>query len=598
MVNANTLRYHRLDSVSDDEARMRTRLGLSTLTVAIGLTVGSGAPAAAQTPPVFVPTPQVVPRAAPPALDRSDLTPASALPERPLPRELSKPEDDVRIDVTSFAVDDDAPAELRRALRGLTERYSGPGRSFEDLVNAAAEVTRFLQRDLGYYLGYAFLPEQDPQDGVVRIAVLEGRLDQVILNWPDGLPVDRDVVEAYLARLQPGSILRVRDIERVVFLINDLRGMTARFEVRAGSRPGTAELVVTPRAEKIRSGRVEADVNGSRFLGEYRLGALGQMNSPFGRGDGLTANALVSTTGGLAFALLGYTTPVGSDGIKLGTSFSGVRYQLDKTDFPLDLNGTATTINAFGLYPVVRSRNLNLFTLASAEHKVYVDRQAAAAAESEKSVDTVAIGATGDFRDNLLGGGVSTYEASLITGRVSYEDGRPGGLDDAETFTKLTYGYTRLQDAVTGRLLVYMAIRGQQAQVNLDTTEQFRLGGPEGVRAYAPGEGTGDSGALVNLELRLLPPEDWFGRIARDMVFAAFYDVGYVRYRTDPKPTSNPTPQADSDTFSGAGIGLSWVRPNEYALRFSLSKPISGDPRSDTKVRDPRLYLVFSKFFQ
>ncbi|MFX8988270.1 hypothetical protein ABTN23_19515, partial [Acinetobacter baumannii] len=85
---------------------------------------------------------------------------------------------------------------------------------------AAAEVTRYLQRELGYYLGYAYVPEQAPQGGVVRIAILEGRLDKVELIWRNNVPVNSAIVEAYLARLEPGSILKVRDVERVVFLVN------------------------------------------------------------------------------------------------------------------------------------------------------------------------------------------------------------------------------------------------------------------------------------------------------------------------------------------------------------------------------------------
>ncbi len=75
--------------------------------------------------------------------------------------------------------------------------------------------------------------------------------------------MDREVVEAYLAHLKPGAVLKVRDVERVVFLVNDLRGITARFEVRAGSQPGTATLEVTPAPERIYSGKVEIDRNGS-----------------------------------------------------------------------------------------------------------------------------------------------------------------------------------------------------------------------------------------------------------------------------------------------------------------------------------------------
>ena len=572
-------------------------------------------------------TPSVVPSSADLSPNRV-LPPSTAqLPAAPsaLPRELGKPDDDVRIDITRFELDASAPAALQVRLADLTQDYVGKNKGFEDLSNAKAEITRFLQSQLGYYLGYAYVPEQDFRDGVVRIAVLEGRLDRVILNWPGrvpnkgcetgaeasakpakDLPVRCEVVQAYLDRLKPGSILLVRDVERVVFLVNDLRGLKARFDVQAGSRPGTANIVVTPEAESIWSGKAEADINGSRFLGEYRVGGLVQMNSPFGRGDGFTANVLTSTTQGLAFGLLGYTSPVGNDGFKVGGSLSAVKYQLDKVTFPLELNGSAITTTAYGLYPVIRSRNLNLFTVLSVEHKQYEDRQDAADSKSQKSVDTVTLGMTGDFRDSALGGGVNTYDASLLTGSVKYPEGRPGGLEDAANFTKLTFGYSRLQDLLfmipsmfdkkTGKVLAYLSVRGQYALANLDTTEQFRLGGPEGVRAFATGEGTGDEGLVMSLEARLLPPEAWFGRISSELVASAFVDLGFVRYRHKLSPaTAGALP--NTGVFSGVGLGVSWVRPGEYALRFSLATPVSGTPRSDTLVRTPRMYLVATKFF-
>jgi hemolysin activation/secretion protein len=540
-------------------------------------------------------TPEVVPPASElaPPLRQPDAT--DPRPTREPPRELGKPEDDIRLDVRAYAVDDDAPARLRAALPALTQRYTGAQRGFEDLARAAAEVTRYLQRDLGFYLGYAYLPEQTPSDGVVRIAVLEGRLDRVELNWRDGLPVDREVVEAYLARLRPGSVLRVRDVERVIFLVNDLRGIGTRFEVRAGSQPGTATLVVTPLPEAAWAGKVEADTNGSKALGEYRLSGLLQMNSPFGRGDGFTANVLASHTGGLGFALLGYTTPVGSDGFKLGTSVSGVRYQLDKERFPLDLNGIATTVNAYGLYPVVRARNLNLFTLLSLEHKQYEDRNLNSRAR--KGVDAVVLGTTGDFRDSLLGGGVNTYELGVAAGQLKYPDGRNPALDDDERYTKLTYGYTRLQDLVTGRALLYAALRGQHAVNNLDTTEQFRVGGPEGVRAFAAGEGTGDIGAVATLELRVLPPEAWLGRIAREMVFSVFADGGYVQYRYRPRGSGDLSARSNHARFGGAGIGLAWVRPNEFAFRLSVARPVAGEARNEDDRSKVRVYLQAAMLF-
>ena len=546
-------------------------------------------------PPLPVRAPPGVPLA-------RELAPLRVTPDNsvPLParkdpsRELGKPDDDLRLDITAFRVDDDAPSAVREALPGLTARFIGKQRGFEDLAAAAAEVTRFMQRDLGYYLGYAYVPEQSPQDGVIRIAVLEGRLDRVILNWRDGLPVSREVVESYLARLEPGSVLKVRDVERVIFLVNDLRGIFARFEVRAGSQPGTASLVVTPTAEKVVTGKAEFDINGTEPLGLYRLSGLVQVNSPFGLGDGFTANALVSTTRGLGFGLLGYTTPLGYDGIKAGTSLSLVKYQLDKDLFPLDLHGSAITANIYGLYPIVRARNLNLFTVGSLDFKQYDDRNLNTG--TQRKVQTFGLGATGDFRDDLLGGGVNTYEAAVVSGRVTYVEGSPAGLDDDPRFTRINYGYTRLQDLVTGRALVYFALRGQHALNNLDNTEQFRLGGPNGVRAFAEGEGTGDLGAVSSLELRFLPPEDWIGRVAREIVASAFFDVGYVQYRYKPRLSAQPNAGANHDVFSGAGFGVAWVKPDGYALRMSVAKAISGTSRGGD-VKTVRLFLQAAMLF-
>ena len=540
-----------------------------------------------RTPAEVPPATELAPRPRLPATDPSTLP--EPAPQPSAARALGKRDDEFTIDVTAYAVDADAPAALRAALPRLTAPYVGAGRSYEDLSGAVAEVTRFLQRDVGDYLGYAYLPEQQPSDGVVRIAVLEGRLDRVVLDWKEGLPVRRSVVESYLARLAPGTILRVRDLERVVFLVNDLRGITARFEITAGRRPGTATLVVTPSAEPRQSARVDFDLNGSRYLGLARLGGLVSVNSPLGRGDAFTVTGLTSLGGGLSFALAGYSTPVGGSGLKLGASLSAVRYRLDPSAFPLDVNGSATIATGYGLYPWIRSRNLNLFMVGSFDRRDYTDR--IAALTTQKSIDSLSLGLTGDFRDSLLSGAVSTYEASIARGRLRYTLGAPPP-DNAPSYTRTAFAFTRLQNVRSNRLLLYLALRGQWALDNLDTTEQFRAGGPDGVRAFAPGEGTGDSGALGTAELRLLPPDGWFGRTSREIVFGAFYDAGRIKHRQHPDAAGSTDNVRNWAGYAGAGLSAAWVRSGRFALRASLARPLVGEQQSDP--RGLRLYLQFN----
>jgi hemolysin activation/secretion protein len=549
----------------------------------------------AQTPPIgpppgSVPTPeQLRPRALP---EREE---PNALPQAPAARELGKPAEELTLDVTAYTVDPTAPEPLRRALPTLTAPYVGKARSYEDLVNAAAAVTHFLQRELGYYLGYAYLPEQAPEGGVVRIAVLEGRLDQVILNWPDNMPVRRSVVEGYLARLKPGEILHVRDVERIVFLVNDLRGLTARFEVKAGRTPGTASLVVTALREDRLIGRADIDTAGSRYSGVVRASALGTISSPTGSGDGLVANILSTTTGGMQFVLAGYTLPVGSDGLKLGASASYVKYQLDKDLLTLDLHGDSTIFTLYALYPVVRSRNLNLFALVSADSKEFNDQQGPTLNQRKTSTD-YQLTISGDARDDLLTGGVNTYELTALRGSIKF----PRGVttDNATDYAIARVNASRLQNLISNRLLLLGSLKGQYAFKNLDSTEQFQAGGSDRVRAFAPGEGTGDSGAIVSLELRLLPPDAWFGRIARELVFSAFFDAGWVKLRHDPTAQLIIKPDFDNSvSFTGWGIGGVWDRSRDFSLRLNLAWPISGTPVNDPQVKRPRIYFFGTKTF-
>lgn len=552
-----------------------------------------------------VSTPVVVPRASDlsPKLEPAD-SDRRLLPQRAVPRELQKPEDEVVLDVEGYAVPDDAPEALKLALARLTAPYVGKNKSWEDLVNAKDAVTRFLQSELGYYLGYAFIPEQTPDRNIIQLAVLEGRLDQVRLIW-DEQPwlVDKAVVESYLAQLEPGSILTVSQVERIVFLLNDLRGVVASFEIEPGRRPGTATLVVRPQRERRLAYKVDADLNGSRFIGLGRVGAQMTIASPFGRGDSASLSGLSSVNAGMKFLLGSYSSPIGARGLRGGGALTLVRYALDKKEFPIGRNGSAVNLNAFGLYPVIRSRNLNWFALVAYDAKHYDDREEASASQTKKQVQSISIAGNGDIRDSLLTGGVNSYDLNISSGQVKYITNRPTGLTDDDRYTKLNVSVSRLQNLLTGRLLAYLSVRGQYSLNNLDTTEQFRLGGPDGVRAFANGEGTGDSGLLASLELRsplsTLLTSQW----AQETVLALFADYGQVTFRRHPASgqsatgASSASSSGNSASYSGVGLGLAWARPGLYALRLSIAKPIKGTPTGDTVKKDPRLYAQFSAFF-
>src|SRR6185369_10231273 len=128
----------------------------------------------------------------------------------------------------------------------------------DDLQAAAEAVSEYLQRE-GYFVAQAYLPEQDLSQGVVEIAVLEGRLANVTLDIADGVKVSRHIIEGLLSRIERNAVMHRDQVERVLFLISDLRALNVRSIVEPGPEPGTSNLIVRVEPGRRLDGIIEFD---------------------------------------------------------------------------------------------------------------------------------------------------------------------------------------------------------------------------------------------------------------------------------------------------------------------------------------------------
>ena len=194
---------------------------------------------------------------------------------------------------------------------------------------------------------------------------------------------------------------------------------------------------------------------------------------------------------------------------------------------------------------------------------------------------------------SFWGGGINSTDFQLGFGRVSFDTPPVADAPD-QNFTKLTLRAVRLQNLMPGRIQGYAAVRVQKAFNNLDVTEQFRAGGPDGVRAFAPGDGTGDSGALATLELRLIAPADMIELVGGSAFFSLFADWATVERRNDTS-AQNATFQ-NRVTYGSLGVGVVWNGPSGWELRASLAEPRQG-PVASVQDRDTRFYVQLRKQF-
>ena len=505
--------------------------------------------AQAQSPPAAF-TPPVTPPSAGQVLRELQTPPAAlpqALPAARAEATADSPDSGVRVLVKSVVITGNqevATADLMPLVASLV----GAEQTVSQL-NAAARRITSLYRSRGFAVARALLPAQDITSGAVTIAVIEGRIASSRLVNTTVLP--DAVVNSYIADVKPGDVIRSAQIDRGLLLLQDTPGIaSSRATLQPGASVGTSELVieVTPAARL--AGSVTLDNYGSRYTGEYRLGANLAVASPLGLGDQFSASALTSGQG-LKFARAAYAAPLGSDGLRAELAYFATRYELGREFAALDASGRAGSTRVSVSYPFVRSAAANLSGGLSFESKRLNDQVNATATVTDKTVGITRIGLSGNRQDALGGGGLTTTDVSLGLGKLNIDSPSALRIDAASAQTQgryqvLSYALGRLQ-RVGSSTQLSVSFNGQLASRNLDSSEKFSLGGISGVRAFPQGEASGDEGTKATLELRHSYSPNW--------QVTAFYDWGRVRINKNPfGPNASTT--ANSKTLGGVGVGL------------------------------------------
>jgi len=430
----------------------------------------------------------------------------------------------------------------------------------------AARVTAHYQQ-AGFPFARAILPPQQLQDGALRIEVIEGRYGQLVAK---GSPALAAGVQNFLRPLVPGAVIEGRLLERTVLIVDDQPGVKATPVMRPGQQAGTGDLDLlvepTPRLQ----GSVGLDNQGNRYTGEYQLHADGRIASPFFFGDQLKLQ-LMATDRRLWTARLGYGLPLGYSGMRGHAEYALTRYQLGREFSQLGASGTAKTAIAGLSYPVLRSQNLNLTLDASLAHKRLHDEESSAATSRQKHSVALPLSANFDARDAVLGGAVSYGSLVLTPGRLSLDPtlltNDQGTAQTAGRFDKLTLELARIQ-ALSEQSTLFGRVSAQWASKNLDSSEGFGPGGPNGVRAYPAGEAYGNEGWLVQAE--------WRWRVA-DFSPYAFYDASHTRINARPW-----APVVNGRDLAGLGLGLR-AQVQRLSIDASVARSVQGGEATSTK---------------
>lgn len=495
---------------------------------------------------------------------RPDLPPQRALPSLPAEAQPRLPTGGTAVTVKGFHY-------VGNTLLAATQLDAelGPfhGRSLDMYgLQQATDAVMALYRRQDRVVR-AYLPRQDVTDGVVTIQIIEAVLGKVVIE-EEGKPLVKPAkLQSMIESAQPpGHLLDGKALDRALLLADDLPGVAVSGTLRAGDTEGETDLVLKLSHEARSLGDVTLDNSGARSTGANRVSGSLTLNSPAGIGD--LAQATVSHTEGSDYVRAAYSLPLGDDGLRVGLSASALSYRLVVPEFAaLDAKGTSTGVGVDASYPLVRSREGNVYLNVNLDHKRFNNRSSGVT-QSDYGVDSATVAVNANRYDQWLGGGTTSLYLGVLSGRLAL--GAPDANENAALngpFSKLRYNLSR-QQVITDSLSVMGSITGQYARKALDSSEKFYLGGPGGVRAYPANEAGGSSGEVASLELRQRLP-------ARFIVYG-FYDWGHVRNLDG----------AASYSLRGAGLGLSWSPSESWSLKATLAQRLGSNPNPTATGKD------------
>lgn len=493
--------------------------------------------------------------------------------------------DSVQIIVNNLKVSG-AKAYSEATLLAVTGFKPGSQLTLSDLRGMASKITNFYRQN-GYFLAQAYLPAQNILDGGVTIAVIDGQYGNIKLNNQTNL--SDDLANNLLGGLKSGDLITNDPLESRLLQLSDLPGVTVKSTLVPGATVGTSDLIVNVTPGQRISGSIDADNAGNRYTGENRIGATINLNNPTGHGDVATLRALTSGPG-LSYARASYQMQFGK--ATAGVAYSYLDYSLGREFESLQAHGTAKTASIYGSYPLIRSRNNNLYAGLNYDAKTFQDKVDSTGAVTDKQAGVLTASLYGDHRDNF---GVTAYSLTGTTGNIDLQTLSQRTFDATTAqsngrFNKLGFTASRLQN-VTETISFYASINGQAASKNLDVSEKMRLGGMYGVRAYPEGEAYGDEGYVLNLEARMLLPK-FSEQMPGQLQLISFVDTGTVTINKNPWAAGS-----NRRTLSGAGVGLNWSETNNFIVKAYYARKLGSEAATSAPDASGRFWIQGVKYF-
>lgn len=481
-----------------------------------------------------------------------------------------------RFDVWEYQVEGDSLLDAVQIERAIYP-FLGPDRTIDDVENARVALEK-VYRDAGYGTVLVDIPEQDVIGGVVRLAVVQGRVSRLKITGSRYFSLGR--IRAQVPSLAEGSVPHLPAVQKELARANQASpDRTITPVLRPGSTPGTLEVelkvddVLPVHASLELNDRFTQNTERLRLNAEVRYGNLWQ------RDHAITAAYQVS--------------PQNRDNVEVFSSTYSFR--LPDSDKVITLYGvkTSSDVAAIGTLGVVgdgiiggaratlplpaRGSFFHSLTVGG-DYKDFGESIALLGADTLNTPISYHLWSAlwsgvhvGDAAETEFSVGVNFAIRGLGNGTREFADKRFRARPD---FIYLTASAAHLQPLPWGAEL-HLALDGQVAGAPLISNEQFGVGGVQSIRGYLESQQFFDDGLRASLELR--SPD--FAR----HVWSALSRLrlhGFVEGASGRIQEALPG-QPDTATLWSAGLGFRLAAFDDFQAEFDWAVPFKGSGSID-----------------
>ncbi|ODH01017.1 hemolysin activation/secretion protein [Nostoc sp. KVJ20] len=479
-----------------------------------------------------------------------------------------------------------SPEELAKATAEFTKRPI----SLTEVYQARSKITE-LYLNNGYITSGAYIPPQTIQSGVVKIQVVEGKLEDIQITGTRRL--NQNYVRSRLAIATSPPLNRQRLLEALQLLqLNPLiQNVTA--ELSAGSRTGASLLEVKVTEAKTFSSQIVLDNGRSPSVGSFRRRLQLNEANLLGLGDSLGV-AYTNTDGSNSFDA-SYTLPLNPRNGTLTLNYGITSSNVIEPPFNvLDIQSDSRYYELTFRQPIVQTPTQE-FALGLTASR----RESEASYIEGERLPFPGLGADEQGRTRVSAlrffqEWTSRNSREVIALRSQFSL----GIDvlnptinqnppDSRFFA--WQGQAQWARLLAPETLFLLRLNTQLASRTLLPLEQFGLGGQDSIRGYRQDYLLTDNGTFLSAEVQV--PILRLPQIDSTLQVVPFVDFG-VGWNSSGR--ENP----DTNTLAAVGLGLRWSQGDRFTLRLDWGIPLVSVNSNERTLQENGLYfsLLYNPF--